>query len=79
MVDEGQGVVQRIIRQQDARDMQEGGKALVRDEGENRGCHTGGEDPEAVAPGVAGDEERICIGRGDAAGSGERGDGDRFA
>ena len=55
--------------------MQEGGEALMRDEGEKRGCDTGGEDPEAVAAGVAGDEETFCLGRGDAAESDEREDG----
>ncbi|GGG66903.1 hypothetical protein [Edaphobacter dinghuensis] len=77
MVDEGQGVVQRSFREQDAREMQEGKEALVRDEGEERGRETGGEDPEAVVSGVAdvaGDKETFCLGRSDTAESDERDD-----
>src|SRR5579862_884526 len=55
--------------------MQEGGEALVGDEGEKRGYDTCGEDPEAVAAGVACDEETFCLVRGDAAESDEREDG----
>ncbi len=51
--------------------MQEGGEAQVRDEAEKHDCDTSGKDPEAIAAGVAGDEEMFCFGRGDAAESDE--------
>jgi hypothetical protein len=68
MADEGQGVVQRMkVHEQDARNMKKGSDALVKDRSEKYACDTGGDNPEGIAAGVAGEDETFCLGRGDAA------------